>query len=109
MMAVITRSSLAPCCHLSLPLRRSPLCRWYRKVLARYETTVALPIEYGALKAASALTGLLFYRERLQLKSWQLTCTSVGVVLILAGIAIGMLDARACGSGLNGRRRARVS
>ena len=30
---------------------------WYRKVLARYETTVALPIEYGALNAASALTG----------------------------------------------------
>lgn len=51
---------------------------------------------YGALNGASALTGLLFYQEHKELSSWQLGCTIAGVVLILIGIAIGMLglDAR---------------
>jgi len=68
---------------------------WYRKVLARYETTVALPIEYGALNAASALTGLLFYGEKAELEGWQLAYTGAGVGIILVGIAVGMLGSRA--------------
>ena len=66
---------------------------WYRKVLARYETTQALPIEYGALNAASACTGLLFYDERLHLSAWQLDCTVGGVFVILVGIGVGLIDA----------------
>lgn len=69
---------------------------WYRKVLRRYETTVALPIEYGALNAASACTGLLFFNERLSLSSWQLACNVGGVATILVGIALGMVELHAC-------------
>ena len=36
---------------------------WMRIVYKRYETTVALPIEYGALNAGNLLGGMLVYAE----------------------------------------------
>ena len=40
-------------------------------VLRRYETTIALPVEYGALNVGSVCTGLLFYAERDSMDTWQ--------------------------------------
>ena len=35
---------------------------WMRLLFARYEVTVALPIEYGALNFANVMTGLVFMK-----------------------------------------------
>ena len=40
-------------------------------VYRRYETTVALPIEYGALNAGNLLGGLLVYGEDAYMTGWQ--------------------------------------
>ena len=58
----------------------------------RYETTRALPVEYGAVNAVSAFSGLIFYREASAMAPAQLTTMVVGVGAILAGIAIGNLE-----------------
>jgi len=62
---------------------------WLRRVFTRYETTRALPVEYGAVNAVSACSGLVFYSESSSMKPWQLTTMCAGVAAILAGIAIG--------------------
>jgi len=36
---------------------------WLRVVFKRYETTVALPVEYGAAAAGDVVSGLVFYQE----------------------------------------------
>ena len=43
--------------------------RWMPIVFRRFETTVALPVEYGAVNAGSVLSGLLFYQEHSSLFS----------------------------------------
>jgi len=65
---------------------------WMRKVFARYEVTVALPIEYGALNFANVCTGLLFFSEHQMMEGWQLALVIVGAVLVLTGIGIGMIE-----------------
>ena len=65
---------------------------WMRKVYSRYEVTVALPIEYGALNAANVCTGLLFFSEHRMMDDWQLALVVIGCVIILCGIGIGMLS-----------------
>lgn len=62
---------------------------WLRNVFARYEVTDALPVEYGAVNAASVLSGLLFYGERRFMTSVELALVLGGVLVILAGIAVG--------------------
>merc|ERR1719401_2659530 len=63
---------------------------WFmRVVFRRYETTLALPVEYGTLNAASVLTGLLFYQEHTYMSNWQLAAVIVGSAIILGGIYVG--------------------
>mmetsp|Transcript_39485 Transcript_39485/g.66189 ORF Transcript_39485/g.66189 Transcript_39485/m.66189 type:complete len:418 (-) Transcript_39485:50-1303(-) len=62
---------------------------WLKNVFGRYQTTKALPIEYGALNVASMCSGLIFYREYTYLADWQLTLVLVGLGIILVGLAIG--------------------
>lgn len=64
---------------------------WMRKVFARYETTIALPIEYGALNFSNVCTGLLFFAEHKLMQGWQLALVISGCVVILVGIAIGQI------------------
>ena len=66
---------------------------WLRRVFSRYETTQALPVEYGAVNAVSACSGLVFYREASLMKPWQLALTIAALLTILTGIAIGRLVA----------------
>ncbi|CAE8731968.1 unnamed protein product [Polarella glacialis] len=66
---------------------------WMKVVFARYETTTALPVEYGLVNAGSVCSGLLFYREHKFMELWQLALTVVGIVLILLGISCGPLAA----------------
>jgi hypothetical protein len=61
----------------------SPVCS--------YETTRALPVEYGAVNTASAFSGLVFYREHRGMSGLQLGLTLAGVATILCGIGVGTL------------------
>lgn len=65
---------------------------WLRRVFSRYETTEALPVEYGTVSAISACSGLVFYREAKMMAPWQLSVTLLGVATILFGIFIGNLN-----------------
>merc|ERR1712146_440950 len=71
---------------------------WMRKVFRRYETTVALPVEYGALNAANVCTGLLFYAEYQSMSAAQIALILTGLVVILAGIGVGTLQFGAGGA-----------
>ena len=64
---------------------------WMPRVFRRYEVTVALPIEYGALNAANVCTGLLFYAEHESMTDRQLALVVGGLAVILSGIAVGQL------------------
>jgi len=58
----------------------------------RYETTRALPVEYGAVNTVSAFSGLIFYREIRDMSGVQLGLTLAGAFVILCGIGISTLD-----------------
>jgi len=62
-----------------------------RIVYKRYETTVALPIEYGALNAGNLLGGMLVYAEEECMEGWQIGLAVVGLLIILVGIGVGQL------------------
>ena len=54
-----------------------------------YETTRALPVEYGAVNTVSACSGLIFYKEYQAMSGTRLCVTLVGVAIILCGIGLG--------------------
>ena len=64
-------------------------------VYKRYEVSVALPFEYGALNACTVLSGLLFYDEHLAMQPYELALQIAGTAVILLGIALGRLPERA--------------
>lgn len=65
-----------------------------RIAFARYPTTVALPIEYGALNAGNVCVGLLFYQEHRFMDATQLALALSGTAVILTGIAVGRLPTK---------------
>ena len=65
---------------------------WMRIVYKRYETTVALPIEYGALNVGNLLSGLLFYDEASYMEGWQVGLALGGCCIILVGIGVGQMS-----------------
>ena len=69
-----------------------------RVTFARYDTTVALPIEYGALNAGNVCVGLLFYREHSYMTGTQLTLALTGTAIILVGIGVGRLPTKRRGA-----------
>jgi len=62
---------------------------WLKIVFERYETTKALPIEYGTVNACSVCSGLIFYGERRTMEGWQVVLMFVGLFFILVGIFAG--------------------
>lgn len=64
---------------------------WLRRVFTRYESTSALPVEYGSVNAVSVCSGLIFYRESRFMTNWQISLLVVGVCVILSGISTGRL------------------
>ena len=63
---------------------------WLAAVYRTYETTVALPIEYGALNVCSVMAGLLFYDESHYMSRWQLGLVLGGAAVVLMGIAMSL-------------------
>ena len=62
---------------------------WMPVVYKRFEVSVALPVEYGAVNFGAVAVALGFYDEHLYMESWQLALQLVGCALILLGIGIG--------------------
>ena len=58
-------------------------------VFERYETTVALPIEYGSLNLASVIGGLLFFQEERYMEPWQLQAVLAGCGTMICGQRAG--------------------
>ena len=86
-------------------MRAAPLTLRGR-VLARrsYEVTSALPIEYGVLNAAAVVAGVIFYAEHRYMAAWQVACSFLGVVVVLAGVALSaMTSAPRCGAKLSSK------
>jgi len=67
---------------------------WLRRVFARYESTRALPVEYGAVNIVSVCSGLLFFRESDSMARWQVGLVVTGVAVIACGIGIGRMSFR---------------
>lgn len=65
---------------------------WLHRVFERYETTLALPIEYGTVNAASVCSGLIFYQEHEAMKPWQIVFQLCGLVVILSGLQCGRMQ-----------------
>jgi len=63
-----------------------------RTVFKRYETTIALPIEYGAVMAVNAMSGLIFYKESKYMETWQIILMSLGIFIIVIGIMVGLRE-----------------
>ncbi len=49
----------------------------------RYETTRALPIDYGMVNAVSVCSGMIFYRESSQMAQWQVLQNPSAVQFVL--------------------------
>lgn len=62
---------------------------WLQTVFRRYDVTQALPIEYGAVMACDALSAIVFYKENIYMKTWQLVMVLTGVGVIFLGIIVG--------------------
>merc|ERR1719397_1281907 len=65
---------------------------WMRTVFKRYETTKALPIEYGVVMAVNAMSGLIFYNESKYMETWQIVLMSVVVFIIVIGLMVGLRE-----------------
>uniref|UniRef100_A0A7S4F4V2 Magnesium transporter n=1 Tax=Chrysotila carterae TaxID=13221 RepID=A0A7S4F4V2_CHRCT len=61
---------------------------WFKVVFQRYEVTVALPIEYGAVNVCAICSGLIFFNEAAYFNSWQLPLMISGGCIIMLGIGI---------------------
>jgi len=69
---------------------------WLKVVFARYQTTLALPIEYSMLNICAVGGGLLFYNEVVYMNHWQLPLVLAGCgVMTLGGfmiVAVGLRE-----------------
>jgi len=70
---------------------------WLKVVFARFETTSALPVEYGMVNLASVCSGLIFYNESKYMETWQIVCSIIGLAVILCGIQCSISPALPCG------------
>ena len=67
---------------------------WLLVVFRRYETTVALPIEYGTATAIDVVSGLVFYQEYRHLNDWQLGMIICGCLACVLGVAVSTIGSR---------------
>ena len=65
---------------------------YMRLVFKRYETTRALPVEYGTVNVVNFASGMLYFNEGATMDAWQVALGLVGLALLVSGIFIGQLD-----------------
>ena len=68
---------------------------WLKIVYTRYETTTALPIEYGTVHACSVLCGFVFFREYAYMTAGQVVAAMLGLAIVMCGVAVSSRDTRA--------------
>ena len=61
---------------------------WLKVVFERYQTTLALPIEYSTLNIFSVIGGLLFFQEIDYMTDLQVTLALVGCLIMTIGGAV---------------------
>ena len=61
---------------------------WLRVVFKRYETTFALPIEYGTVNVAMVGSGLVLFQEHKYMETWQIAAMLVGSLVVCVGIQL---------------------
>jgi len=69
---------------------------WLKIVYTRYETTEALPIEYGTVHACSVLAGYVFYKERDYMDGRQKIFSFIGLALVIGGVALSSRKSLPC-------------
>ena len=77
-------------------------------MFTRFETTLALPIEYGTVNVAIVAAGLLFYQEGAYMDTWQVGVMIAGSAIVTGGIQIVHRTRLGCG-GAGSARRSRTS
>lgn len=65
---------------------------YMRIVFQRYETTKALPVEYGTVNVLNVASGLFFYHEGSTMANWQLFMLLLGSFIIMLGIGVSTLQ-----------------
>jgi hypothetical protein len=69
---------------------------WLKVVFARYQTTLAIPIEYSTLNFFSVVGGLLFFQEAEYMEPWQLEFVLIGCSVMTVGgfvlVAVGLQE-----------------
>jgi hypothetical protein len=63
-----------------------------RVVFRRYETTLALPIEYGTVNVVAVFSGLIFFDETSTMDTWQIAVVLASLVVIVCGLFLGQAD-----------------
>merc|ERR1712048_342333 len=76
-------------CALLWPLTGVATVWWLKVVFERYETTMALPVEYGVVNVVSLCSGLIFFGEYRRLTPLQFFCSVLSILLVLGGICVG--------------------
>ena len=66
------------------------------RAVPRYETTRALPIEYGTVHVCSVLAGIIFYREYVYMSETQLALALCGLAIVMCGVACNTLQKLPC-------------
>lgn len=61
---------------------------WLKIVYTRYETTTALPIEYGTVHFFAVLGGMFFFRELEYMSTEQVAFSFGGLAVLLVGVAV---------------------
>ena len=61
---------------------------WLRVVFKRYETTLALPIEYGTVNVVMVASGLVLYQEYKYMDTWQIAVMITGSAIVCVGIQL---------------------
>merc|ERR1712100_26436 len=64
---------------------------WLKIVYTRYETTTAMPIEYGTLHLGVIIGGIVFFQEHKQMEAWQFMSAVVGLSFVLIGVFVSSL------------------
>ena len=80
---------------------------WLKIVYTRYETTEALPIEYGTVHACSVLAGFLFFRERDYMDAQMRIMTFIGLAVVIVGVGLSSCRTLPCERRAKQARRVR--
>jgi len=81
---------------------------WLKIVYTRYETTEALPIEYGTVHACSVLAGFVFFRERDYMTAQMTMMTFIGLAIVILGVGLSSCRTLPCERRFKAKKARRI-